>query len=106
MEYKTNLHFEEIEGEEFDTLNVRRGAERIILPPSGGWSLIRHSCFSEEAKSRKRLEVNIKLSDYFNYMSQPPLKRSRHSARRWAEEYGYIIAHLDRLGRPYKINFI
>ena len=106
MEYKTNLHFDEVEGDEFDTLNVRRGAERIIPPPSGGWPLIRHSCFREEAKSRKRLEVNIRLSDYFYWMSQPSIKKSRHSARRWAEEYGYIIAHLDRLERPYTINFV
>ena len=106
MAYTTNIHFEEkVEDEEFDTLNVKYGAKRIIKPPLGGWPLISHSCFREEAKERKRLEVNIKKQDYFFWMSQRQVNR-RKSSRRWADEYGYIIAHLDRLGRPYTINFV
>jgi len=106
MEYKTNLHFEEIEGEEVDTLNVRRGAERIILPPSDGWTLIRHRCSREEAKSRKRLEVNIKKNDVDILLELPSAVKTRKSARRWSDEYGFLLGYLDRLGRPYKINFI
>ena len=100
--YKTRLNFEFLENDDFDILNIKLGGRRTFNSPSDGWSLISHNNLNITGKM---IKVNINKSIY-NILKKQNADSGFLTDNKWSEEYGFLIAYLNRLKRPYKIFFV